>query len=176
TTLPVLVGFVVPVVYLVSETIKRVRFAGVSPVIASETLATISLSSLATFVTLVAALAVAYAVRVSGRRLAAAFSRLASLGYAVPGTVLAIGILPVVTGVEAAADGVMRALFGIPVGLVLLSSGAAVIYAYVARFLALAVGGLAAGLSRVPRPLDAAARSLCDSAGGGLRRGLPPDI
>jgi iron(III) transport system permease protein len=170
TTMPVLVGFVVPAAYLVDETIARVRFAGLSPAIASETLATLSLSFGATVVTVAAGLAVAYAVRLSGRNTAGALARIASLGYAVPGTVLAIGILPVVTGVEAVADGAMRLLFGMGLGLVLLGSGAAVVYAYVTRFLALAIGGIEAGLARVPRSLDEAARSLGEGAGGVVRR------
>jgi iron(III) transport system permease protein len=170
TLVPVLVGFLVPAAYLVDETIARVRFAGVSPAIASETLATVSLSLAATAVTVAAGLLVAYAVRVSRRTFAAALARIASLGYAVPGTVLAIGILPVVAGVETVADGVMRTLFGVAIGLVLLGSGAAVVYAYLARFLALAIGGIEAGLARVPRSLDEAARSLGEGAGGVLRR------
>lgn len=170
TVTPVLLGFVVPAAYLVDETLARIRFAGLSPAIAAETMATVALSSIAALVTLAAALVVAYAVRVSGGRAAAALARISSLGYAVPGTVLAIGILPIVAGVEAAADGVMRRLFGLTVGVVLLSSGSAVIYAYMARFLALAIGGIEAGFARVPRSLDEAARSLGEGTGGVLRR------
>jgi iron(III) transport system permease protein len=96
--------------------------------------------------------------------------RVASLGYAVPGTVLAIGLLPVVTTVETAADSVLTRLFGVSAGLFLLGSGAAVVYAYVVRFLALAAGGTEAGFSRVSPSLDDAARTLGEGAVGRLRR------
>jgi iron(III) transport system permease protein len=113
---------------------------------------------------------VAYASRIDGGPRSAVLARIASLGYALPGTVLAIGLLPVVTGVEAIVDGVFRALFGVTVGLFLLSSGAAIVYAYHVRFLALAAGGVEAGLSRVAPSLDDAARLLGEGPAGRLRR------
>jgi iron(III) transport system permease protein len=79
--------------------------------------------------------------------LPAAFARTASIGYAVPGTVLAIGLLPVVTG-ETLVD-TMPVAVGRLAGLLILGSGAALVYAYLVRFLALAVGGIEAGFSRV---------------------------
>jgi len=167
---PVAIGFAIPAAYLVDEALARVRFAGVSRVILSETSATIGLSLVATALTVLAGLGVAYAVRATGRAAAGVLARIASLGYAIPGTVLAIGLLPVVTGIEAFVDSGARAVLGVSTGLLLLGSGAALIYAYVVRFLALAVGGVEAGLSRVPASLDEAARTLGESAGGRLRR------
>lgn len=168
--LPIAVGFLIPAAYLVDETIVRLRFAGLSPAILSETAATITLSLVATALTVAAGLAVAYAPRATGRPLAGALARIASLGYAVPGTVLAIGLLPVITGVEALIDSGARAILGVSTGLLLLGSGAAVIYAYLVRFLALAAGGVEAGLSRIPPSIDEAARTLGESSGGRLRR------
>jgi iron(III) transport system permease protein len=112
---------------------------------------------------------VAYAIRVRRRAAAAILTRVASLGYAVPGTVLALGLLPVVGAIEAAADAGARSLFGFSTGLVLLGSGAAVVYAYVARFLALAAGSIEAGLTRVSTSLDDAARTLGVGPAGRLR-------
>jgi iron(III) transport system permease protein len=96
-------------------------------------------------------------------------ARVASLGYAVPGTVLAIGVLPVITGVEALADAATRYVMGVSLGLFLLGTGAAVVYAYAVRFLALAAGGVEAGLSRISTSLDDAARTLGASAATRLR-------
>jgi iron(III) transport system permease protein len=107
---------------------------------------------------------------VSRSAAAAPLARIASLGYAVPGTVLAIGLLPVVTGIEAVADASARRILGVSTGLFLLGSGAAVVYAYLVRFLALATGGVETGLSRVPPSLDDAARTLGEGSGGRLRR------
>jgi iron(III) transport system permease protein len=157
---PVLLGFVVPALYLAHATAARVRFAGVPTTIARETLNTVTLSLAATGLALVAGVAVAYAERLGRGGISASLARIASLGYAVPGTVLAIGLLPVVTGIEAVTDAATQRFLGVPTGLFLLGTGAAVVYAYVVRFLALAAGGVEAGLSRIPTSLDDAARTL----------------
>jgi iron(III) transport system permease protein len=96
--------------------------------------------------------------------------RAASLGYAVPGTVLAIGLLPIVTGAEAALDTVLSRVTGRSTGLLLLGSGAALLVAYVVRFLAIAAGAIDAGFARVPGSLDDAARTLGARSVARLRR------
>src|SRR5690606_21363414 len=80
--LPVFVGFVVPAWYLVDQTIARIRFAGISPAIPAEVLNTVTLSAVATLLTVVAALVVVYAVRLGQVAGARVFARAASLGYA----------------------------------------------------------------------------------------------
>ena len=157
--LPVVLGFVVPAAYLVDASIARVRFAGLSPRLFAETLNTVTVSAVATVVTLAAGLAVVYAMRLGRGWGPAALTRAASLGYAVPGTVLAIGLLPVVTG----ADSAFAWARGAPMQLFVLGSGAALVYAYVARFLAIATGSLEAGFSRIAPALDDAARTLGES-------------
>jgi iron(III) transport system permease protein len=167
---PVVVGFVVPSAYLIDEALERIGFAGVPPAIVSETANTVLLSLGATGITLIAALAVAYASRLFGGGVGPAMVRIASLGYAVPGTVLAIGVLPVITGIEGIVDDAVRAAAGVTAGLFLVGSGVAVIYAYVVRFLGVAAGTLDAGFSRIPASLDDAARTLGEGASGRLRR------
>ena len=85
---------------------------------------------------------------------------LASIGYAVPGTVLAVGLLVPLASLDNAVDAVMRATFGVSTGLLLTGSGAALVLAYVIRFLAISAGGIEAGLAKVSPHLDMAARSL----------------
>ena len=167
---PVAIGFVVPVVYLVDAAIERIDFAGLSPAVITETLTTLAISVVATALAMAAGVIVTYAVRVTRGGSAEALARAASLGYAVPGTVLAIGLLPVVTGLEAGLDAATQRIFGFSSGLVFLGTGAAVVYAYVARFLAVAAGGVEAGFSRISPSLDDAARTLGQTASGRLRR------
>jgi len=169
STVPIALGFAVPSVYLVSATVERLRFAGVPPAILRETLNTVALALAATVLTLAAGVVVAYAERVGRGALSRVLARVASLGYAVPGTVLAIGVLPVITGIEALADAATRYVMGVSLGLFLLGTGAAVVYAYAVRFLALAAGGVEAGLSRISTSLDDAARTLGASAATRLR-------
>jgi iron(III) transport system permease protein len=168
--LPVIIGFVGPAIYLVEAAVARIRFAGVPGRIVRETANTVAVSLGATLLTLVCAIAVVYAVRLSRSRAPAAMASTSSIGYAVPGTVLAIGLLPVVTGADAIIDAVSVRVIGISTGLLLLGSGAALVYAYLVRFLAVAEGGVQAGFSRVSPSLDDAARTMGEGALGRLTR------
>jgi iron(III) transport system permease protein len=168
--LPVLVGFIIPALYLLQQSLERLRFAGFSPALAEEAWNTVAVSALATALAVGVALVVVYAARIGRGAAAPVLLRVASLGYAVPGTVLAIGVLPIVTGIEGVVDATAQRLFGVATGLVLLGSGAALVYAYAVRFLAVSSGTLEAAASRISPSLDAAARTLGETAAGTLRR------
>lgn len=167
---PVLLGFGAPVAYLVDQSIERIRFAGLPPALLEATLNTVTMAAIATAVILVLGVVVAYAVRVAPGALSRGLERSASLGYAVPGTVLAIGLLIPVGLVDGWLADRLESVLGISAGLVLLGSGAALIYAYSARFLAVSVGGLESGFARIAPSLDHAARTLGQSRIGVLRR------
>jgi iron(III) transport system permease protein len=168
--LPILAGFVVPAWYLIDASVARLRFAGIPPRLLGEVVNTVALSATATLIAVGLALLVVYAARTGTGLMPRVFLRTASIGYAVPGTVLAIGLLPIVTGIEAAVDTAATNLIGVSTGLFLLGSGAAVVYAYVARFLAISAGAIEAGFSRVSPSIDAAARTLGATTGQTLRR------
>jgi iron(III) transport system permease protein len=167
--IPVAIGFAVPAAYLVDAAAGRVRFAGLSPAILAETRNTVLVSLLATVLTLLCAVAVVYSMRLRRGRAAHTLARVSSLGYAVPGTVLAIGLLPVVTGADRLVDRA-AGVVGASTGLLILGSGAALIYAYLVRFMAVATGGIESGFSRIPVSLDDAARTLGEGAGHRLVR------
>ncbi|MDF2811949.1 MAG: transporter permease protein [Microvirga sp.] len=168
---PIVVGFVAPATYLVVESVKRIRFGGVSPAILQEVVNTVAVSLAATVAVIALGLVVAYAARLGrGEFLSTASVRLASLGYAIPGTVLAIGILPLITGVDAILDEVFQTFLDVPSRLWILGSGTGLVIAYTARFLAISVGGIEAGFTRVPASLDDASRTLGKSAGSTLSR------
>ncbi|WP_062015154.1 iron ABC transporter permease [Aureimonas sp. AU4] len=168
--LPVLLGFAAPAAYLVSEATKRVRFAGVSPRIIAEIGNTVAVSLAATLAILGCGLLFGYVGRTYPGRRAALAARLASLGYAVPGTVLAIGLLVPVGAFDRLVADVVERLAGISPGLVLLGSGAALVLAYTARFAAIAIGGVEAGLGRISPSLDGAARVLGHGPAAAFRR------
>lgn len=167
--LPVALGFLAPASYLVVEAVKRIHFAGVSPRLLGEAANTAVFAGVATAIVLLLAVAVTAAARLRPSGLTGGALRVASLGYAVPGTVLAIGLLPVVTLADRRIAAAAEAMLGASVGLVLLGSGAALVYAYVARFLAIGAGGIEAGLANIPPSLDHAARTLGRSEAGTLR-------
>lgn len=168
--LPVLIGFVAPAGYLAVEAIARYRFAGLSEQILREAGITVALSAIATLVVLGAALAVAGAARLRPAPYQNAMLRISAIGYAIPGTVLALGLLGPVGLLDRALADMFEGLFGISLGLFLLGTGGALVYAYAARYLAIATGGLEAGLTRIPLSLDHAARTLGRTSTGVLRR------
>ena len=87
-------------------------------------------------------------------------NRLAVLGYALPGAVIAVGILLPLGKFDNAIAAWIEEQFGIKTGLLLTGSMTALIYAYVVRFLAVAFQTVEAGLTRVTLSMDDAARSL----------------
>lgn len=172
--LPVMFGFVAPAAYLATEAWKRFSFAGLSPNFVTEAGTTILLAIVATVLTILCGLVVAYTLRVRPGRASAWSFRLATMGYAAPGTVIAIGVLIVLASVDRFIDRSAQDWFGVSTGLVFMGSGAALIYAYAVRFLAITAGGIDAGLSRIPPSLDHAARSLGQSQLGTFRQVLLP--
>nr|WP_232459502.1 iron ABC transporter permease [Burkholderia ubonensis] len=170
--LPVLLGFGAPAAYLAVETGKRLHLVGgVSAQLLTGLANTLTIALAATAATLACGLIVAWAARAqrdsagAGAGAARVGARIASLGYAVPGTVLAIGLLLPL----AAADRAIGAALGRD-GLILMGSAAALVIAYTVRFLAISAGSIEAGLARIPPSLEQAARSLGETAGGALRR------
>ena len=100
--------------------------------------------------------------------------RLAGLGYAVPGAVLAVAILVPLARFDNALDAFLQARFGVKSGLLLTGSIAALVYAYVVRFLALALTNVEAGLARITPGMDEAARTLgCSPIGAAVRVHAP---
>ncbi|WP_220433182.1 ABC transporter permease [Cognatiluteimonas lumbrici] len=171
--LPVLVGFVVPAAYLAWETVERLAGAGVSQRLLASAGNTVMVALAATVATVGAGLVLAWALRqAQGRRRPAGATlavRLASLGYAVPGTVLAIGLLLPLAWFDAGANAV-RGVFGLEPRLLLMGSAAALVLAYLTRFLAIAAGGIESGFARIAPSLDQAAASLGHAPGAILRR------
>jgi iron(III) transport system permease protein len=93
-----------------------------------------------------------------------------SLGYAIPGAVLAIGIIIPFAWFDNQLDAFMRSTFGISTGLVLSGTAFAVLFAYLVRFLAVASGSIESSLDKVTPNMDMASRSLGHSYMGTLTR------
>lgn len=159
-SLPIIIGFLIPFAHLAHAAIERVQLNGFPSAILTALRSTVVFAASATLVTSVAGLAFAYAVRRFRRPYAPGLVVLASIGYATPGTVVAIVLLPTITGLDRMIDGVAQTLAGVGTGLLLLSSGVAVLYAYVMRFLAIGVGGAESALAKLPQALDDAAATL----------------
>lgn len=170
---PVAVGFAAPALYLLAETIKRLQTTGaISQHLIQAAFNTVGIALGATALTVICGLIVAWSLRIAphasvGLRTA---SRLATLGYALPGTVLAIGLLYPVMLADHAASWSLEML-GFPTAkLILMGSPFVLACAYVIRFLAISIGTIEAGLARIPVSIEQAARLLGEGVNGTLRR------
>ena len=108
----------------------------------------------------VIALVLGYGERLSKQRLVNLGVRLASMGYAVPGAVIAVGILIPVTRLDRYLADWVEATTGNNIGLILSGTITALIFAYLVRFLAVALGTVESGLAKIRPTIDDAARSL----------------
>ena len=120
----------------------------------------ISLAAIAAAAAVGIALLLGYANRVERARLVGAAVRISALGYAVPGSVIAIGLLIPLGAFDNWLDAWMREAFGISTGLIFTGSVAALIYAYLVRFMAVALQTVEAGLGKITPSMDHAARTL----------------
>jgi iron(III) transport system permease protein len=161
--LPFVFGFLVPFLVLVGHAVTFAPEAVASGFWRAAA-NSVLLAALASAVALGLALLLAYAQRVAGNGFTRPAVRLAGLGYAVPGTVLAIGLLIPLAAFDNHIDTMMRQAFGVSIGLLLSGSLFALVLAYSIRFLAIALGSVDAGLQRISPSLDAAARTLGESA------------
>jgi iron(III) transport system permease protein len=167
--LPIVCGFLMPASYLAFSAWRRYRLAGLPEALPEWIWNSVTVAAAATALAVLAGLVLAWSVRLSKNPAAPILVRLAGIGYAIPGTVVAVGLLVPLASFDNALDGVMRSAFGVSTGLLLTGSGAALVLAYVIRFLAVSSGGIEAGLTRVSPHLDMAARSLGSSPGKVLR-------
>jgi iron(III) transport system permease protein len=172
-TLPVAAGFLIPAGLLVSYAIDSFS-ESLTNRFPEALLNSLMLASIAAAAAVVVGLFLAYAVRLRKSETLRGLARFASLGYAVPGAVLAIGILSPFGAFDNAVDRLSRATFGVSTGLILSGTIVAVLFAYVVRFLALSYGTLEAGLGRVtPHIVDAARTLKCGPAKALVRVNLP---
>lgn len=156
---PIMLGFLIPVFQLFIWAIKT-REGLLSLEFWRLVMNTLGLASLTAVLALLLALIVAYAHRLQPNKLTSFNKRAASLGYAVPGTVIAVGILTPLAIFDNTVDAWFRANIGFSTGLLLSGSLAALVIAYLVRFLAVALGSVESGLGSIHNNIDQAARSL----------------
>ncbi len=130
----------------------------------------LTLASVAAVVTLLAAMMLAFSARLRPSRPARATILLAGLGYAVPGGVIAVGLLVPFAAFDNAFDGLMRRYFGISTGLLITGSIWLMVLAYMVRFMAAALNAFESGLSTLNPNIDAAARTLGTRPSGLLKK------
>jgi iron(III) transport system permease protein len=167
--LPVVFGFLLPAGILVALA------AGDPEARAGARLAALvgnsfTLSGITAALAVAFAVALAYSARLTRSRMAAAANRVAALGYAVPGAVIAVGVLAPLARVDNWLAGLIEDLTGARMGLLLTGTIVALVYALLVRFLAVALQTTEAGLARITPSMEDAARSLGASPAATLAR------
>ncbi len=168
-SMPLILGFLVPASVLLDYALIEgdatwgrgfIEFAWHSLVLASVT----------AVLGVVIAILMAYSVRLNATRLNRLATRTAALGYAVPGSVIAVGVLIPFAGFDNTLDAFMQRTFGISTGLILTGTIAALVFAYLVRFLAVSYNTIDASLGKISPAMDYASRSLGQGPRGTLLR------
>lgn len=128
------------------------------------------LSGAAAMTTLAIGLLLAYSRRLHDTPVMRVLMRLSSLGYAMPGAVLAVGVIIPLATFDNWLDLRMEAWFDWNSGLLLSGTAFAIVFAYTVRFLAVSAGSLESALQKITPSMDMASRSMGVPAGKTLLR------
>jgi len=131
---------------------------------------TLVLGGVSAVVAVTAAVVVAYGLRLSRSRIVSTFAGVASMGYALPGSVIAVGVLAPLVFLDHSLDSLLQSTLNISSGLLLTGSMVGLVFAYLVRFLAVSCQTVEASLAKITPSMDMAGRSLGASTGGVLRR------
>ena len=167
--LPVLLGFIVPAWVLGDYTITYFDESW-NHDFHQAAIHSIGLSSVAALAAVCVGVLLSYSKRLHPTRNMKLSVGLASMGYAVPGAVLAIGIIIPFAAFDNALDALTERLFGFSIGLLLSGTVFALVFAYTVRFLAMAYGAINTSMKKISPHMDDAARSLGHSPGTILRK------
>ncbi len=158
-SLPILLGFILPTMVFLRSSFYHWE-DNLSAEFVQACFNSLGLALAAALLTASIGTALAYLARIQDKGYVIVITRLSSIGYAVPGTVLAVGILIPVAMLDNWIASTLKSWFGIAAGLILLSSGVAMLYAYCVRFMAMSYGAGETGLQRISTNMEAAARTL----------------
>jgi iron(III) transport system permease protein len=151
-----LVGLVVlaPLAQLGVWSVESIRDGLLAPEFAAAARNSVLLAAMSAVLVPVTAVLLAYGVRAAGSKGAGVAARLSTIGYGLPGSVVAVAVIVPLAWLDRRIDSVTGA------GLVLTGTAIGLFFAYTVRFLALAYNSVESGLLRIPRDLDDAARGL----------------
>ncbi len=162
--LPVLLGFLLPGAVLLQWSLET-GAEMIDGRFLSLVWNSVSLAGAAAVLAVGLALLVAYGMRLAPGPVMTIAARIAGLGYAVPGTVIAVGIIIPLAWIDNSVDAWMRARFDISTGLLMSGTLVALMFAYLVRFLAVSLATVEASLGKVTPGMDDASRALGAGAG-----------
>jgi iron(III) transport system permease protein len=166
---PVLFGFLLPAAELArlaliaGDPMWGPRFYGLA-------LNSVLMASAAAVLVVALGLFLAFARRISPGGATQAATGFAAFGYAMPGAVIALGVMLPLSGLDHTINALAQRFFGVSTGLLLTGSVAALMFAYAVRFLAIGMRSIEASFAKIPPGLDEAARALGEGRLGTLWR------
>jgi len=152
-------GFIIPVITLISYCLDYVS-ENIQSQLWSHTVSTFSMAFTAAIICTLIALMLNSNLRFMPNKVHSVQQNIASVGYAIPGTVLAIGILIPLGFLDLGINQLFEDLGYGTIGLIFSGSSFALILAFVIRFAAIANGSILSGYQNIGPNLDMAARSL----------------
>jgi len=160
---PIFFGFLLPSGWLLNESISHPGSV-LNAEFPKLVMSSISIAVMASIFALVIAMLLVYGNRMGGQKSASkikTFSiRVAAMGYAIPGPVLAVGILIPFGFADNAVDQFMRTQFGVSTGLILSGTLFALMFAYVVRFLAVSLNTVEGSVEKITPSMEQAARTM----------------
>ena len=157
--MPISLGFLIPAGILLNMTIKNFS-ESLDESLWGFARNSLTLAVITALIAVIIAVIMAYGLRLRSNLGMQLATRIAAMGYAVPGSVIAVGILVPIGKFDNALDAWMRGTFGISTGLLLSGTITALVFGYLVRFLAVSFTTVEASLGRIKPSLDDAARSL----------------
>lgn len=166
---PVLLGFIVPVSFLFDLALDTY-----SEVLNKDFYSLLFNSLLLAFVTAILALLIALFMAYSNRNTNSTVNRFmvrfVSMGYAIPGTVIAVGVLIPFAWFDNTLDAFLTENFNVSVGLLISGTIVTLIFAYLTRFLTVSINTVEAALVKIKPVMDEVAKTTGLSSGGIIRR------
>jgi iron(III) transport system permease protein len=157
--LPLLAGFIFPAIQLISWSIETW-----SEMVDESFLIliwhSIELAMIAAVLAALIAIVLVYAKRVMSSKTIEASIRVVASGYAIPGTVVAIGVIIPLAWIDNRINDWLLSQFDMEIGLLLSGSMVALLFAYMVRFLSISIQSVESGLTKIKPSMDEAARSL----------------
>jgi len=167
--MPLLLGFIIPALQLFYWTVTTAEEV-IDAAFFTLVWHSVLLAALAAFSAVSIALLLGYGKRLRKTKAIATSVNIASMGYAIPGTVIAVGVMVPFAWFDNTLDAWMRETFDISTGLLLSGTLFALLFAYTVRFLAVSVNTIDAGLGKIKPTMDDAGRSLGLSPLGVLKQ------
>jgi len=156
--IPIIFGFLIPISILFINSLSYLDSENWSNLI-SIAYNSFFISSIAALAMILISIFIAISIKFDGFKGFTFLSTIAGVGYAFPGTILALGTLFFITIIQDSVNNFFN-IFGVDINLVLIGSYTALIFAYVSRFNAVAFGAINSGINRIPPNMIEASQTL----------------